>query len=56
MLLLQQRWLSENVAEIRVAGFYFVGRLDRSTGPKAGDGGVVIHAWNSVSTIALLSY
>ena len=39
ILLLQETWLSDDVEEVRVAGFYLVGRLDRSTGPKAGFGG-----------------
>ena len=56
ILLLQETKLSDDVEEVRVAGFYLVGRLDRSTGPKAGFGGVAVYARNSISNIALLSY
>ena len=38
MLLLQEIWLSDDEEKVRVAGFYQVGRLDRSTRPKAGFG------------------
>ena len=56
ILLLQESWLSDDVEEVRVAGFYLVGRLDRSTRRKAGFGGVAVYARNSISNIALLSY
>ena len=56
VLLLQETWLSESVEAVQIAGFYVVGRLDRSEGPKAGFGGVAVYARNSVANIGLLSY
>ena len=46
----------EAVDEVRISGFYLVGRLDRTVGPKAGFGGVAVYAHNSVANIGLLSY
>ena len=56
VLLLQETCLSESVEDVQIAGFYVVGRLDRSEGPKAGFGGVAVHVRNSVANIGLLSY
>ena len=54
--MLQETWLCEAVEELRISGFYLVGLLNRTVGPKAGFGGVAIYARNSVANIGLLSY
>ena len=53
ILLLQETWLTDSEEEVRINGFYLVGRLDRTSGPKAGFGGVAIYAHTSLSNIAL---
>ncbi len=56
IIMLQETWLADDVEEVRLDGFYLVGRLDRSSGPKIGYGGVAVYAKNSLTNIALLAY
>ena len=54
--MLQETWLTDSVEEIVIEGYYLVGHLDRTVGPKAGYGGVAVYAKNTLSNIALLEH
>ena len=56
LLFVQETWLSEEVEDISIAGYYLVGRLDRAMGPKRGFGGIAIFARVALTSVALLEY
>ena len=56
ILCLQETWLAEDVEAIPISGFHIVGRLDRTSGPKRGFGGVAVYARSSLADIALFEY
>ena len=56
ILCLQETWLAEDVEAIPISGFHIVGRLDRTSGPKRGFGGVAVYARSSLADIALVEY
>ena len=55
-LFVQETWLSEEVEDISIAGYYLVGRLDRAMGPKRSFGGIAIFARVALTSVALLEY
>ncbi len=56
LLFVQETWLSDDVEEVSLQGYYLVGRLDRVFGPKRGFGGIATFARASLTSIALLEY
>ena len=55
VLLVQETWLSPiKDEEIRIQGFYEVGRVDRISGKKRGYGGVAVFARNGFTSIGIV--